>query len=68
MVLAPLNHLSEDSFVDLKTYVSKMVGASREVYSTYIGNGDRVVLADGVITNIFKHVLDQHGTFGNDTV
>lgn len=35
---------------------------------THVGDGDGVVLLDAVVTNVFKHVLDEHGTLSYNTV
>jgi hypothetical protein len=35
---------------------------------TYVGDGNGVVLADGLITDIVEHVLDEHGALGDDAI
>lgn len=36
--------------------------------ATYVGNGNRVVLANAVVTNVVKHVLDEHRALSNHTI
>lgn len=42
-----------------------MLGRSNEAY---IGDGDGVALIDHVITDIVKHVLDEHGALNDNAI
>jgi hypothetical protein len=70
VVLAPLNNLAEDSFIHL-FLVSNLFSASTAFGSyewTYIRDRNGVVLANGLVANVVKHVLDEHGALSDDTI
>lgn len=68
VVLAPLDHLAKDSLVDLHRCGLASLCRQSGPYTTNVGNGDGVVLADTVITNILQHVLDEDRAVGNGTI
>jgi hypothetical protein len=67
VVVAPLNHLAKNGLVHLKNYMSVAKKSSTDG-STYVGDRNRVFSIDALITDVFQHVLDQHGSFGNNAV
>lgn len=63
VVLAPLEDLLHDRFVDLCSIsVSGLSYARAAVKFTYVGNGDGLLVVD---TEILQQVLDQDGALGN---
>jgi hypothetical protein len=67
VMIAPLNHLAKNGLVHLKNYMSVVKKSSIEE-STYVRDRNRVLSIDTLITDVFQHVLDQHGSLGNNAV
>jgi uncharacterized membrane-anchored protein len=67
VVVAPLNHLAKNGLVDLNNDMSDVKRSSIDG-STYVGDRNRVFSIDALVTNVFQHVLDQHGSFGNNAI